>query len=112
MSAIRPSLLKDQIYDLLTGHTHLRDDDYKLIANIWHAEIAKQNLSHSEVLKHYANHKLTPAESITRCRRKLQEVFPHLRGKSYTHRIAEQEIVKHDLKNNFSTIHDGANKNN
>jgi len=101
MSILKPSALKDKITSLLQNYAHLRDDDNKLVANIWHAEIAKKGWQHSDTLKLYAAGKLTNADSITRCRRKLQEMDATLRGAKYNQRIADQQTVINDLRTNF-----------
>jgi hypothetical protein len=98
---MKPSLLKDKIFKLLQDHKHLRDDDYKLIANIWHSELKVLGVQHDKALATYAQGKLTAAESITRCRRKLQEMHGNLRGEKYMQRLKEQQNVIEDLKTNF-----------
>jgi len=66
---------------LLKDHPHLRDDDYKLIANIWYRECKENGWDTTNILDLFAKHKLTHPESIHRCCRKVQELCPELRGK-------------------------------
>lgn len=86
-------LIKDKIIYLLENHPHLRSNDKKLLANIWYNE-APEDISTKEFLKLLADGKLTNAESIRRCRQKVQEQNPHLRGDNYKARQEEKEIVR------------------
>lgn len=86
--------VKDKVIKLLTEYPHLREDDNKLIANIWHQECKGNN-----VLQLYAENKLTNAESIRRSRQKIQQENPHLRGALWNKRHKHQEKVKNDLNN-------------
>tara|TARA_R100001530_G_scaffold98729_2_gene68594 strand:- start:633 stop:941 length:309 start_codon:yes stop_codon:yes gene_type:complete len=78
---------KDKVKYWLEKHSHLRDDDNRLCANIWAQEI--ENLVFVDqtnirgFLKLYAAGKLTSAPSIKRARAKLQEEDPKYRGKKY-----------------------------
>ena len=92
--------IKDTVEDLLKRFPHLRDSDEKLVANIWHSSIRKlggANLSAFEFLQIYANGNIPNSESITRCRRKIQEENPELRGKNYQERQEKQETIKEEL---------------
>ena len=84
----------------LTTLPHLRDDDMKLLASVWWQEMRMLGLdmdSHSahDTLKLIADGKLSNPSSIRRCRAKLQEVHPELRGKRYLDRKKNQttEVV-------------------
>ena len=94
----------EKIQSLLMSHKHLRDDDNKLIATIWHWQIQKKykkhidNMSAMELLKYYASRQLASAESIRRSRAKLQEMHESLRGQKYEQRHKTSEQVKKDLK--------------
>lgn len=90
------SPISDRVAKLLTSHPHLRDDDYKLVANIWHQEA--HHIGTADILKLYASQRLTCADTITRARRKLQEENVHLRGKLWAARHKEEEVVKEDLR--------------
>jgi hypothetical protein len=93
---------KDRVEDAITNHPHLRDDDNKLIANIWYSELKEMKFNTlkntMEFLKILSEGKLSNPESIRRCRAKLQEQHPHLRGNSYADRHKEIQAVKDDLK--------------
>ena len=91
--------VKKVVIELLTEHPHLREDDNKLIANIWYKQVNyKEFYSYISFLKHLANGDLISTESICRCRRKVQQDNPHLRGKNYNLRLEESEIVRQEIK--------------
>jgi len=92
---MRINTKKELITKLLTYHPHLRDDDNKLIATIWKRELkTSTNITAIAFLQLYADKRLTNAESIRRCRAKIQEVTPELRGSKYNarHESTEQTI--------------------
>ena len=62
-----------------------RDDDALLCATIWYAEAKRKGLLSDGIafLMAYSKGMFTPAETITRSRRKVQEMMPELRGKNY-----------------------------
>ena len=79
----------------LTSLPHLRDDDMKLLASVWWQEIRNKGLDmHSysahDTLKLLADGKLSNPSSIRRCRAKLQELHPELRGQRYKDRKNNQ----------------------
>ena len=98
---------KQEIYNLLVNDAKLRDNDNMLIAEIWRQEVAeideakpKSILSNNlGVLDYLGGGDLTSPESITRCRRKIQQENPSLRGEKYNARHKEQEEVKQELIN-------------
>lgn len=80
--------VKDKVKQLLLENPSNRDSDSKLIANYWYYELNKKGvdlhqLSAFDLLKYYADSRLTNAESIRRMRAKLQEQHIELRGKKY-----------------------------
>lgn len=94
--------LNQIIVDLLDEYPPLRDDDQRLIINVWakqyQGDLNKQ-VSMKEVfsiiLKDFAR-----AESITRIRRKLQEEFPQFRGKTWNDRHAKAIEVRNQIREN------------
>lgn len=77
----------DKVLKQLNEDARTRDNDNLLIASIWFYEMERSdNISALDFLKSFAVGKFTSAESIRRCRQKLQEDYPGLRGKSYTKR--------------------------
>lgn len=79
----------------MESNTHLRDDDFKLVANIWWLKL-NSDLKHrfqgyeldcfKMLLELYVAGDLPNEQSIRRCRRKLQELNPELRGELYDKR--------------------------
>jgi hypothetical protein len=79
---------KEVIKELLMNHPKLRDSDNNLISTYWFKElqlkgIDTKNITAFELLKMYADSKLTNAETIRRMRAKLQEDYDSLRGEKY-----------------------------
>lgn len=96
MSSLREMKgIKPKVNKLLKEFPHLRDDDNKLIANIWYNEV--ENIlekSAENLLKIFARGELTSPESIRRMRQKLQEENKQYRGEKYKSRHEEKEIIK------------------
>jgi len=80
--------IKEEIEFLLVNYPILRDDDYRLISNYFAflLEDKIDEMSAKDFLKLFSKGKLPHTESISRCRRKLQEENPKLRGKNYIDR--------------------------
>lgn len=89
--------LTEYIEGLLRSKPHLRDDDRRLVANVWHYELKHDN-SISDFLTAYVMDKITSADTITRIRRKLQELKPDLRGTKWAERHEKEQKVINDLK--------------
>jgi len=89
---------KKIVTDLLKNHEHLRDDDNKLLATVWYHKMPKIEESVMDFLHMLANGNLPSSESIRRCRQKLQELNPELRGKLWKKRHQMEEQVKHELR--------------
>lgn len=87
---------------ILEHDARYRDDDNKLISVIWWQEIGVhriEDLTGKEVLRMLYDGELTPAESITRARRKIQELHPELLGeKRKKRRRQQEEEVKQELR--------------
>ena len=80
-----------------------RDNDNKLIAIVWHKLLKEVDIDSKEIsgwtlLTHLSKGDLPAPESITRCRRKLQEEIPALRGTTWEKRHKKQDAVKQELK--------------
>ena len=79
---------KDEIQQLLTNDSRLRDSDAKMIARFWTNELKRKNINTKEITAHeflklFATNKLHNVEGLTRMRRKVQEENEHLRGNCY-----------------------------
>ncbi len=91
-----------RVKSVLQQNITSRDDDNKLTAIIWHRELLDKGIDANKLtaqgfIKLYYEGKLTNSDSITRARRKVQELCPDLRGGNYKARQANQEKVKKDL---------------
>jgi len=94
-------VLKRKITALLEEYAHLRDDDTELINAIWRSEMYEKygDPDYHTLEYFFTIHQfLTKADSITRWRRRLQQLNPHLRGKLYEKRNQRQEDVKDELE--------------
>ena len=98
---MRINTQKELIIQLLNQHPHLRDDDNKLIATIWKKELKSNSHTALEFLQMYADKRLTNAESIRRCRAKIQELSPELRGLKYK---ARHEAAKETIEQLYNFI--------
>ena len=88
----------DEVEKFLTEYPVLRDDDEKLMANIWNSHIGNlEDVDGKDVLCMLASHKLPSYESISRCRRKLQEECPNLRGEKWYERHKRADNIRRDI---------------
>lgn len=82
--------VKDRVRFLLEKHPHLRDNDYRLYATFIAYEVGGSDnlnkISGYTLLTDIADGKYTHFESVRRCRAKLQEQVPELRGEVYLKR--------------------------
>ena len=88
----------DEVEKFLTKYPVLRDDDRRLIVNLWTKRLGGQNivnhLDPKEIMRLIASPQLPSPESITRCRRKLQEKHPMLRGEIWYKRHQRAENIR------------------
>ena len=89
--------IQEIVERLLRDDIRCRDNDSHLAASIWWNE-SKNITDKNDFLELISNHKVSSYESISRCRRKLQELHPELRGKKYEERHHRQKEVKQQLK--------------
>ena len=86
---------------ILEKHPSLRDDNPRLVANIWHEELKSLGIEITPQIKKVLtliSTELTSAESITRASRSLQNAVPDLRGKDWEKRQAHAPKVKKELR--------------
>lgn len=78
----------EKVMHILNQDPRTRDNDNILIARIWFDEMTNDERKDSatQFLINFSEGRYSSAESIRRCRQKLQEDFPGLRGKSYLQR--------------------------
>jgi|TARA_R100001530_G_scaffold135220_2_gene111904 hypothetical protein len=98
---------KKIVTKMLTEHPELRDNDNKLLANIyWQrvADLLMYEVSEEEMsgikkfLGYLSKGSLPNFESIRRCRQKIQEEEPELRGHLWDKRHEVSLEVKEELK--------------
>ena len=94
---------KERVKTLLQTHSHLRDNDPRLICNVWADDMQRINLhprqaTAEEFMLQFIAGNITNPESIRRSRAKLQEEHKELRGKIYEQRHNKSEDIKNQLK--------------
>ena len=92
---------RDKVEELLARHPSLRDDNSRLVVNVWSKELTDMGIEiNSEIrkiLKAVIND-LTSSETITRTSRLLQETVPSLQGKNWHKRQVHTKKVKKEIK--------------
>ena len=100
--------MQDKVRRILMMKKQARDNDFYLMYWIWQNEFNNLQLHDNvdiefdrtnivNILSLLKDRKLSHPSGIMRARRKLQEEDPSLRGKIWTIRHKEQEVVKADL---------------
>ena len=94
-------VVMDEVHSFLINHPVLRDSDERLMANIWSKAILPphtlETISAKGLLEKLAEGKLPSYESISRCRRKLQELYPDLRGDKWYKRHKRADNIRRDI---------------
>jgi len=94
---------KQSVAYILQKYKSTKDSDGALIATFYLDELGGkevlQKMSAFEFLKMLSEDKLTPASTIIRVRRKLQEDYVDLRGEKYEERIKSGEDIRTKIKN-------------
>jgi len=97
--------LNSRVTNLLEKKVHLRDDDRRLICNIWWKSVSNPELlMFEDFINLYIEGTIPESDSITRCRRKIQEENKKLRGESWDKRHNLEKAVKEELKELRSII--------
>ena len=97
--------LVDKVTRLLTVESNLRDNDRRLICNIWWKSISNPELlMFEDFIKLYIKGKIPESDSITRCRRKVQEERRELRGRTWNLRHGLEETIRKEIRELGSTI--------
>ena len=97
--------LVDRVTRLLTVKSDLRDNDRRLICNIWWKSVSNPELlMFEDFIALYIKGKVPESDSITRCRRKVQEDNEELRGESWDLRHGLEDVIKEEIKEIGSTI--------
>jgi len=92
--------IKNSVKSLLENYPHLRDSDLKLTANIWYSQLSNKNITAIEFLKEVSEGNLIDPQSISRCRRKIQEQNPELRGNYYNVR----QVLENEMRSNVNNL--------
>mgnify|MGYP003147911329 FL=1 len=94
--------LRNVIKELLEEYPIIRDEDRRLVCNVWWLEMggsaSVKKLTAPDFMNKVANGSLSSWETITRIRRKLQEEIPDLRGKKWDSRHNQQVKVISELQ--------------
>ena len=97
--------LVDNVTNLLIVEPALRDNDRRLICNIWWKSISNPELlMFEDFIALYIKGKVPESDSITRCRRKVQEENKDLRGESWDLRHGLEDAIKDEIRELGSTI--------
>ena len=90
--------IKPLVKKILETDMIARDNDNYLTALIWKKQLKYPNINVQNFLNNYlAKGEMISSESIRRCRQKIQEDFPHTRGKKYFERHKEYELVTKEI---------------
>lgn len=89
----------DKVAVLLWLSNEYKNDDQALVVRYWWDELKDKNISVKDFFTEYKGGKFTPADRITRARRKLQEFYPLLRGKKWKPRKDEEDDTRTDIHN-------------
>ena len=97
--------LVDRVTGLLTAKSDLRDNDRRLTCNIWWKSVPNPKLlMFEDFIKLYIDGKVPESDSITRCRRKVQEENKDLRGESWDLRHGLEKEIIDELREIGSSI--------
>jgi len=97
--------LVDRVTRLLTVKSDLRDNDRRLTCNIWWKSVSNPELlMFEDFINLYIKGNIPESDSITRCRRKIQEENKNLRGKTWDLRHGLEEKVINEIREIGSTI--------
>jgi hypothetical protein len=94
--------IKERLMEIMKAIPETKDNDQLLLANVWLKELATakidaKKMSAFDFILQFSKDKWTNSESVTRCRRKIQEEMPQFRGKSWKSRHDNEGNVINDL---------------
>ena len=96
-----------EVQKVLKKHPVLRDNDNRLIANIWFKRIPNiDSLNGKALLKMIAKGKLPSFASIVRCRRKIQQDNESLRGELWAERHQIANDIRREIKGFYLKLED------
>lgn len=85
---------KEVVRDVLERIPKTRDSDAILICMVYDKLGKNWKLPFADIMYEVDQGRLPAFETISRCRRKIQEEFPHLRGTIQEQRQEQQQIYK------------------
>tara|TARA_R100000963_G_C4625101_1_gene91516 strand:+ start:451 stop:759 length:309 start_codon:yes stop_codon:yes gene_type:complete len=97
-----PSKQSDLVKFILERCPEARDNDNILLWIMWKKEYPIIETDPQEFKKLFISKQLPSMESVTRARRKMQEVHEHLRGIKYNQRQNNQKLYQENLGYNVS----------
>ena len=99
--------VEDIVIDVLTKEPKARDNDEILCVCVWFKQVGHkiQYMSLRDFFHKMAKGKYYKAESIMRCRRKLQELREDLRGLKYEKRRKNTKKVMNELNEMSAESH-------
>ena len=91
--------VEDIVMNVLKNEPRARDNDEILCVCVWYSQVGHKidHMSLQDFFRKMAEGNYHKAESIMRCRRKLQEIHEELRGKKYEQRRKNTQNVKNEL---------------
>lgn len=86
----------------LETNTESKSDDFILILNVLKNYVTTE-MSLESIFKNHARLEIPCLESITRCRRKLQELYPELRNEKMqqNREVAKQAYIEYAKEKGF-----------
>ena len=91
------------VRDILEKYPKARDNDSRLLAHVWlyqcGGKTQAEGLSMWDFILDFTRKNFAEVSGITRCRRKLQEKYPELRGELYEKRHKMKNSVKEEIVN-------------
>lgn len=93
--------IKPTVASILLTNFEARDDDILLLLKIWEIQSLGQIKDYEDFKEMLLSGKLAIPDSVTRCRRKLQEHNVSLRGKTYEARKAQEKLMSQQTKFDF-----------
>ena len=89
------------VKDILTRYPKARDNDSLLLAHVWvyqcGGKVYAEDITMWDFMMDFIDKRFAEVEPITRCRRKLQEKHPELRGELWDKRHKMSESVKEEI---------------
>jgi len=93
--------IKPTVANVLLNDFETRDDDNLLLLKIWDIQSFGKIQQYEDFKKMLLSGKLALPDSVTRCRRKLQEHNEGLRGKTYEARKSQEKLISQQTKMDF-----------